>query len=457
MMHFNSLKGWLLWQEGFHSQVIDLGLERVNAVFRRLMPAGSQLPTVTVAGTNGKGSCIALLASIYQAQGYRVGAFTSPHILNYNERISINGQPVADALICAAFERIEACRDGVSLSFFEFSTLAALDIFSRENLDVQLLEVGLGGRLDAVNIVDTDAAIISSIGIDHSDWLGDTRDAIAIEKAGIFRTGIPAIVGDPVPPTSLLQAARACGARLRCIGQDFTYHSTADGWAWQGADRHYVALPFPALKGQHQFLNASAVLSAIEYLQERLPVDEAAIRSGLTGVRLNGRFQFIDAAVPILLDVGHNPQAVSTLLEYVTQTFPGKRLHAVFAMMKDKDIQGVVEIMQPVVYDWFIAPLDNPRAATMPMLEAVFKEAGITRFMGDFIDFKSAFKQALHSSTADDLIVVFGSFFLVSAYLAEIGSDFAAIALMGSASPRLQTTLDSTVIQNAQIGEAMCQ
>ncbi|NOT84339.1 MAG: bifunctional tetrahydrofolate synthase/dihydrofolate synthase [Methylococcaceae bacterium] len=456
-MHFDSLQEWLAWQEGLHSQVIDLGLERVNAVYSRLLPAGNHTPTLTVAGTNGKGSCIALLSEIYQAQGYRVGAFTSPHILQYNERICINGQPVSDALLCTAFERIEACRNDVSLSFFEFSTLAALDIFSRENIDVQLLEVGLGGRLDAVNIVAADVAIISSIGIDHADWLGDTREAIAIEKAGIFRAAMPAIIGDPCPPVTLIQAAKDCGAQLCCINQDFHYQCLEDRWVWQGRHKQYLTLPFPALKGKHQFLNAAAVLAAIEQMQERLPVNERAICLGLMGVNLNGRFQFINSVVPVLLDVGHNPQAVGTLFEYVTQTFPHKRLHAVFAMMKDKDIRSVIEIMQPLVYDWVIAPLDNSRAASTPMLQAIFEEVGVARVMGDFVDFKAAFKYALHNSTADDLIVVFGSFFLVSAYLAEFGGDAPAInaALIKQA---LQTKLDGTnLIQDAQTGEAMCQ
>lgn len=452
-MHFDSLKGWLLWQEGFHSQVIDLGLERVNAVYERLVTADHSTLTITVAGTNGKGSCVALLAAIYQAQGYRVGAFTSPHILTYNERICINGQPVSDTQICAAFERIEACREGVSLSFFEFSTLAALDIFSREKLDVQLLEVGLGGRLDAVNIVSSDAAIISSIGIDHSDWLGHTREAIATEKAGIFRAGVPAIVGDPDPPVTLLQAAEQGGAHLLCIQQQFTYHRAAEHWNWQGVTTHYTALPFPALKGTHQFFNASAVLAAIEQLQARLPVAESAIRAGLLAVSLQGRFQLIASDIPVLLDVGHNPQAVTTLFDYVSQTFPNTRIHAVFAMMRDKDIRSVINIMQPLVYDWFVAPLDNnPRAASMPMLAGIFKELGITRVSGDFKDFNAAFKQAVCHANVGELIVVFGSFFLVSAYLAELGSDAAGVN--AGALQRSCTEFDST---DAQLGEAMCQ
>lgn len=422
-MHFDTLRGWLDWQEGFHSQVIDLGLERVSAVYKRLQPNPTPIPTVTVAGTNGKGSCIAMLTAIYLAQGYRVGTYTSPHILNYNERICINGIPVTDDVLMAAFERIEACRNAISLSFFEFSTLAALDIFARAQLDIQLLEVGLGGRLDAVNIIDTDAAIISSIAIDHAEWLGDTREAIAIEKAGIFRNAIPAIIGDPAPPQTLVDAAKTIGADLYCIGQAFHYQCATDHWSWQTAHHHYDRLPFPALKGTHQFLNASAVLAAITKLQARLPVTEQAIYQGLGDVKLNGRFQLIKAEIPVLLDVGHNPQAVSTLFEYLTKNHPQKRIHAVFAIMKDKDIKKVIEIMHPLVHDWFLAPLDNPRAASTPLLQTIFADCGITHVMGDFSDFKTAFKQTLNASQRDDLIVVFGSFFLVSAYLAEFSSD----------------------------------
>lgn len=426
-MHFDTLRGWLDWQEGFHSQVIDLGLERVSAVYKRLIPAPVHIPTITVAGTNGKGSCIAMLTAIYKAQGYRVGTYTSPHILTYNERICIDGLAVADEMLCATFERIEACRNAISLSFFEFSTLAALDIFTREKVDVQLLEVGLGGRLDAVNMIDTDAAIISSIDIDHAEWLGETREAIAIEKAGIFRALTPAIVGDPNPPHTLLSTAKSLGAHLHCVGQDFYYQRDVDHWSWRDKQQHYANLPLPALQGSHQFLNASAVLAAITQLQAQLPVAEQAIRLGLSNVHLNGRFQLINAEIPILLDVGHNPQAVNTLFEYLTQTFPQKRIHAVFAIMKDKDIKKVIEIMQPLVHDWFLAPLDNPRAASSSLLQAIFNDCGVERVTGDFNDFKTAFKQALRMAKTDDLIVVFGSFFLVSAYLTEFGSDADAI------------------------------
>lgn len=419
MMHFDSLEGWLTWQESLHPLTIDLGLDRSSRVFHALNPDGIKPPTITVAGTNGKGSCIAYLEAIYRAQGYRVGAYTSPHILKYNERIKIDGKPVSDELICEAFSRIEAVRGDISLSYFEFGTLAALDIFRRSNLDVQLLEVGLGGRLDAVNIIDPDVALITSICIDHVDWLGETREAIGREKAGIFRADTPAIVGDPEPPASLAQVAVGQQARLYCLGKDFGYKKRAAGWDWFAGDRRLPQLPEPGLKGEHQFRNASSAILAVAELAGALPVSDAAIRQGLEKVRLAGRFQLINDEIPVLLDVGHNPQAVRTLVDYVAATFPGRRIHAVFSMMKDKDIAGVIEIMRPVIFNWFFAPLSNPRAATEPLMREIFAQSSVTNVFFGFKGFAEAFDAAKTQSQKGDLLLVFGSFFLVSDCLAE--------------------------------------
>jgi dihydrofolate synthase/folylpolyglutamate synthase len=419
MMHFDSLEGWLTWQESLHPLTIDLGLDRSSLVFHALNPDGIKPPTITVAGTNGKGSCIAYLEAIYRAQGYRVGAYTSPHILKYNERIKIDGKPVSDELICEAFSRIEAVRGDISLSYFEFGTLAALDIFRRSNLDVQLLEVGLGGRLDAVNIIDPDVALITSICIDHVDWLGETREAIGREKAGIFRADTPAIVGDPEPPTSLARVAVDRQARLYCLGKDFGYKKRAAGWDWFASDRRLTQLPEPGLKGEHQFRNASSAILAVAELAGALPVSDASIRQGLEKVQLAGRFQLINDKIPVLLDVGHNPQAVRTLVDYVAATFPGRRIHAVFSMMKDKDIAGVIEIMRPVVFNWFFAPLANPRAATESLMRDIFAQSSVTNVFFGFKGFAEAFDAAKTQSREGDLLLVFGSFFLVSDCLAE--------------------------------------
>jgi len=419
MIHFDSLQDWLKWQESLHPLVIDLGLERASQVFHALNPDYIKPPTITVAGTNGKGSTVAYLESIYTAQGYRVGAYTSPHILKYNERIKIDGKPVPDDEICKAFARIESVRGDTSLSYFEFGTLAALDIFHRAGVDVQLLEVGLGGRLDAVNIVDPDVALITSICIDHIEWLGGTREAIGREKAGIFRAATPAITGDPVPPESLVQSAREQHAKLYCIGKDFGYKKQATGWDWYFADQQMLQLPEPGLKGEHQYRNASSVILAVTQMAETLPVAEASIKQGLKNVHLAGRFQLIDGEIPVLLDVGHNPQAVRTLAEYVTAAFPGKRIHAVFSMMKDKDIAGVIEIMHPVVYDWFFAPLANPRAATESVMRNIFSQSSVTNVSFGFANFTEAFSAAKNRSQHGDLLLVFGSFFLVSECLVE--------------------------------------
>ena len=419
MMHFDSLKGWLDWQESLHPLAIDLGLERAAQVFHALNPDCLKPLTITVAGTNGKGSCIAFLEAIYRAEGYRVGAYSSPHILKYNERIKIDGKPVSDELICEAFARIESVRGNTSLSYFEFGTLAALDIFRRSGLDVQLLEVGLGGRLDAVNIVDPNVALVTSIGIDHVDWLGATREAIGQEKAGIFRAKTPAIIGDCDPPNSLLQSAIDKDARLYCIDKDFGYKKQATTWNWFAGDRLISQLPEPGLKGEHQYRNASAVILAVELLATSLPVSDVSIRAGLKNIQLLGRFQLINDKIPVLLDVGHNPEAAKTLVAYLKMTFPGKRIHAIFSMMKDKDIAGVLEIMNPVVYNWFFAPLANPRSATEPLMREIFSQSSVTRVSFGFTSFAEAFNAAKNQALENDLLLVFGSFFLVSDCLNE--------------------------------------
>lgn len=419
MTRFNTLRAWLDWQESLHPLAIDLGLERVARVYHALNPKRSKPTTITVAGTNGKGSCIAYLEAIYRAEGYRVGAYSSPHILKYNERIKIDGTPVSDECICATFARIENVRGDTSLSYFEFGTLTALDIFRRADVDIQLLEVGLGGRLDAVNIVDPDIALISSIGIDHVDWLGATREAIGREKAGIFRAATPAIVGDLQPPASVVQTAHDKNATLYCINQDFGYKKQADGWEWFAGKQGITNLPEPSLKGEHQYRNASAAILAVKLLSPNLPVADSSIRNGLKNTQLLGRFQLISDKIPLLLDVGHNPEAVKTLVDYLAAHFPNKKIHAIFSMMKDKDISTVLQLMNPVVYDWFFAPLGNPRAVTEPMMRKLFAECGIRRSHFGFSGFKSAYEAATSQAQSDDLLLVFGSFFLVSDCLNE--------------------------------------
>ncbi len=421
MARFDTLLDWLSWQEGFHPRSIDLGLERAVTVFSLLNPKAIKPPTIVVAGTNGKGSCIAYLEAIYRAQGYRVGAYTSPHILKYNERIRINGESVSDEAICQAFERIDSVRNEVSLSYFEFGTLAALDIFWRSDLDVQLLEVGLGGRLDAVNIIDSDVSLITSISVDHIDWLGETREAIGFEKAGVFRKHIPAIIGDVIPPDSLLKQADKVQASVLRIGHEFNFQHGKGCWKWASHNTDkplkYTQLPDPALKGEHQYRNASSVLMAITEMNALLPVSEQSIRHGLKNIQLKGRFQIIDGEIPVLLDVAHNPQAVTALLHYLESDFQGKKIHAVFAMMKDKDIVGVIDIIKPVITDWFLSPLTNPRAASESLMQTHFNACHLTDVNVGFKNFSAALQAAETKAKQGDLILVFGSFILVSEYL----------------------------------------
>ncbi|WP_019867969.1 bifunctional tetrahydrofolate synthase/dihydrofolate synthase [Methylovulum miyakonense] len=418
-MYFDSLPGWLSWQESLHPVAIDLGLERVAAVYDALNPNHHKPLTITVAGTNGKGSCVAYLEAIYKAQGYRVGTYTSPHLIKYNERIKIAGEPVSDELICEAFVRIEAVRNDHSLSYFEFGTLAALDIFWRAGLDIQLLEVGLGGRLDAVNIVDPDIALVTSIGIDHVYWLGDTREAIGREKAGIFRAATPAIVGDNNPPDSVLATASEKDALLYRINHEFRYARKGATWDWQAGERCLHDLPEPALKGEHQYRNASSAILAVELLSKRLPVSEMSIRHGLETVSLAGRFQLFPGDIPVILDVGHNPDAVKTLVAYLSDYFPGRRVHAVFSMMKDKDISGVLNIMDAAVDSWYFAPLTNPRAISESAMREIFLQSPVSKVCFGFTGFTDAFNAAKNQAQPGDVLLVFGSFFLVSDCLNE--------------------------------------
>jgi len=426
MARFSSLKEWLKWQEKLHPRSIDLGLERVAGVYKALNPKGDKAPTIIVAGTNGKGSCVAFLEAIYSAQGYRVGTYTSPHILKYNERIKIEGKPVRDALICDAFERIDIVRNDVSLSYFEFGTLAAIDLFWRSKVDVQILEVGLGGRLDAVNILDADTTLITNISIDHIDWLGETREAIGYEKAGVFRTGVAAIIGDLAPPDSLINYAIEKRTPVFRINHEFDFKKRDNDWDWQCTkveQKKYKVLPPPSLKGEHQYRNASTVLMAVTEMESLLPISEKAIHQGLKNTQLNGRFQLIKGDVPILLDVAHNPQSVKELFNYLTECFSGYKIYTVFSMMKDKDIKGVIDIISPVIQHWFVSPLTNPRTASQAHMKKQFKACAIENVNFGYKDFSETYSAARDSVGKGDLILIFGSFFLVSEYLANKEDD----------------------------------
>ncbi|MGA9162956.1 MAG: bifunctional tetrahydrofolate synthase/dihydrofolate synthase, partial [Thiobacillus sp.] len=312
MLTLISLADWLARLEQLHPNVIDLGLERVCRV-RDAMGLAPTFPLIIVGGTNGKGSTCAYLEAILGAAGYRTGLYTSPHLLRYNERVRIDGKEARDAELVAAFEKIDAARGETSLTYFEFGTLGAMAQFIDAGVDVAILEVGLGGRLDAVNVFDPTAAIVTSVDLDHMDYLGDSREQIGFEKAGIYRAGRPAICADPAPPASLIGHARHIGAALRCVGQDFSARREDDHWTFFGADVTWQALPLPAMPGAYQLRNAAGALAVLESLQAYLPVSEAAIRAGLARAQVPGRFQRIAHAPEVILDVAHNPEAARAL------------------------------------------------------------------------------------------------------------------------------------------------
>lgn len=423
-MRFETLADWLAWQETLHPLPIDLGLARISRVLGGMGLPSRRPFTFSVGGTNGKGSCVALLDSILRAAGYRVGTYTSPHILRYNERISLDGRPVDDDQIIRTFELIDRVREGTTLSFFEFGTLAALDIFAREGVDIQLLEVGLGGRLDAVNVVDADIALIATIDIDHREWLGDTRELVGAEKAGILRGGHPAVVADNDVPDSVVRVARELGAELHLQGRDFGFERADSEWNWwSGHDSRLDGLPVPAIPGEHQFINASAVLQCLQCAASHVPVSREAIERGLLEVRLPGRFQFFPRPVPVLLDVAHNPQAVRNLVSHLHRHYPNHRCKAVFSVMRDKDILAMVDILREHMHEWYLAPLRMPRAASSEELKKILHNAGITRIRNGFTDASDAIHAASREALPGDLLVIFGSFFLVSEYLAMVADE----------------------------------
>jgi dihydrofolate synthase/folylpolyglutamate synthase len=414
------LKDWLAYIESLHPEEIELGLDRVRAVFQKLDVSFDDVPVITVAGTNGKGSTVVLLESVYLAAGYRVCSYTSPHLLRYNERVRANGAEVSDEQLCAGFAAVESARGETSLTYFEFGTLAALWIFANADADMLILETGLGGRLDAVNVMDCDIAVITSIDIDHREWLGDDREQIAIEKAGIFRAGCVAVCGDADPPASIGQQARALGVRLLQIGDDFTLSADEGEWCWQGPSSQMQSLPFPGLAGPHQLTNAAAALAVVHLLQHRLPVTRQAIDSGLVSSHLPGRLQSIEGSPSLLLDVAHNPQATTTLAGYLRDHPIAGQRRAVVGMLADKDISGNLQSLLPFIDAWYLAGLPGPRAASAHALAAVLDTIGNRKPSQRFASPVQAFRAALQDASAEDQLVVFGSFLTVSAIMAEL-------------------------------------
>ncbi len=415
-MRFDSLADWLAWQETLHPNAIDLGLDRLQRTLDRLGWQRPTCPVITVAGTNGKGSCVALTARILGEAGYRVGTFTSPHLLRYNERIAIDGVEVSDEALIAAFERIDAARGEDTLTFFEFNAAAALLVLADAHPDAVVLEVGLGGRLDAVNVVDADVALVTSIDLDHCDWLGHDRETIGREKAGIFRAGRPAIFGSRDMPASIREAAQQVGADLQQLGHDFDWVRSGDRWTWRGRTGEQRDLPAPALHGEIQYDNAAAVLATLEALQVRLPVPRSAIERGLQTVTLPGRFQVVRQSSPRpiewILDVAHNPAAAHTLAAQLAARKDGGRTIAVCGVLSDKDVEGIVGELRSSFDAWVIVGLQGARALAPEALAARVRNVGVN-VEAVAADVVAGCLAAEALAQAGDRIVVFGSFLTV--------------------------------------------
>jgi dihydrofolate synthase / folylpolyglutamate synthase len=447
-----SLDDWLAYVSAQHPSTIALGLDRVREVAQRMgLPvggvapdvapaqdgaqssdvapaqagaqssdvapaqAGAQFPPViTVGGTNGKGSTCAMLECILLEAGYRVGLYTSPHLLRYNERVRIDGEDASDELLAASFEQVERARGDTQLTYFEFGTLGALAAFAAAKLDAMVLEVGLGGRLDAVNIVDADCAIVASVDLDHQAFLGNDRESIGYEKAGIFRAGRPAIFGDDNPPARLVEHAEALGARLQLFGRDFRFEAGERQWDFVGSRGAKRALPMPALRGRWQLRNASSVLAALDELQDRLPLSLGEVKRGLTLVRLPGRLQVLPGRPSVVLDVAHNPHAARALASALGDMGFSSNTRAVFAMLADKDIGGVIDAIRHRIDAWYVAAADAERAAPAADVAALLAQRGLGEATRTFATVPSALEAARRDAGPDDRILVFGSFYTVA-------------------------------------------
>jgi dihydrofolate synthase/folylpolyglutamate synthase len=417
-MRFNDLQSWLDWQLSLHAKSIDMGLARTAKVYAELA-CGKPAPVViSVAGTNGKGSTVAMLNAILLAGGYKVGCFTSPHILRYNERVRINDQQVSDQSLCQAFEAIDQARGDTSLTYFEFGTLAALYLFAEADLDVVVLETGLGGRLDAINIIDADVAVVTSIGLDHTDWLGDTRELIALEKMGIGRAHKPLIVGDPQPPQTLLDGAAAQEMDLQLIGRDYGFQQDGSHWSWwslHGGKR--FSLPMPALRGLHQLYNASSVLQAMSMVQAQLPVSQANVREGLENVVLAGRFQIHTGRFRTVTDVAHNPQAAVGLASNLAKLPPVGETHAILGMLADKAIAETLQPLLSRIDVWHLCTLDVDRGCDAATLREHLLSLGVSsENMYCYDAVSNAQQHCQESLKDDDTLLIFGSFFTVSQF-----------------------------------------
>ncbi len=431
-----SLSEWLGRIERLHPKTIDLGLDRVREVASRMQLA---LPCTvfTVGGTNGKGSVCAMLEAVLLSAGYRVGLYTSPHLVRFNERVRLDGTALNDATLVAQFEAVEAARGNTGLTYFEFTTLAALRAFRDAAPDVAILEVGLGGRLDAVNLVDADCAIVTSVDVDHQEYLGSSREQIGWEKAHIFRAGRPAICSDPMPPASLVEYAESIGADLWLCGRDYRYTGDRQQWSYRGRTQRRSSMAYPSLRGANQLLNASGVLAALEALRTTLPVSQQAVRQGFATVELPGRFQVLPGMPTTVLDVAHNPHAAAHLASNLDAMGRFARTFAIFGVMRDKDVDGIVAALKDRVDHWLVVDLPGERAARAAWIAERLQAAGVgtagmqpadgrpatqereVSTIECFADPSSALAAAQRAARPDDRIVAFGSFLTVADILAH--------------------------------------
>lgn len=422
-----NLASWLSYIEQLHPKSIAMGLERVSRVIERLA-LNPNFSIITVAGTNGKGSTCAMLSQTYLEAGYRVGCYSSPHLLRYNERVRVNNQEVNDAALCAAFEAVEHARLGIQpeheeipLTYFEIGTLAAMWHFSQAKLDIAILEIGLGGRLDAVNAFESDCAVVTSVDLDHQEFLGETREQIGLEKAGVYRPGKPAICGDENPPQALIAYASKIGADFKSVHRDFDYLKTQSGWTFIFKDEQRYTLPNPALEGNYQLLNAACVVAAVESMQHQLPVKLEAIASAMRHVKIAGRFDLVMRQPQLILDVAHNPHAAQALASNLQAHYQsGTKTYAVFAMLADKDIAGVVNAVKQQIDIWYVATIDHVRKASVEVTADAIRQAApgaiIKTFntVADACEHAIADMQACIDANENDKIIAFGSFFTVA-------------------------------------------
>lgn len=412
-MKFNSLSDWLNWQESLNPQAIDLGLERVREVWQRMGGFNSQPVVITVGGTNGKGSSIAMLEAILIAAGYRVGCYTSPHLMHYNERIRVNAEPVDDKAIMGAFDKVEQVRGETELTFFEYGTLAAFAAFAEAKVQVALLEVGLGGRLDAVNILDADGALVATVDLDHQQWLGNDRESIGFEKAGIFRGGKPAVYSGLDAPQSLINHAEQIGALLSVYGKDYDFERDGKRWNLRNRERIWRSLVLPAMEGEHQMRNAAGVLVLLEALKDKLNVNCAAVEQGLSQLNLAARQQYLPGKPAWLLDVAHNPQALSELSGKLARVKPTGKVWAVFGMLADKDAKAAFQLLAKQVDEWALCTLSGVRGQSSAGLAAAAKGLVDAQHLREFDAVAAAMEQVSMDAGAEDLVIVFGSFHTV--------------------------------------------